>query len=1428
MKKLVIFTAISAIMLSFIGCPEPTDQERPEPLIYRVSLDIEEILLFHVFDRTATPHRVQLTLTNTGNQRVGDMVLGFTDNRDDFGLDTNSILGLDPGESETITITFPFRDQAMLYETQLLIGNRDAGARVDIRYGIFNLIPDPLLIVDPPLLQVGESDYLTFHSTDPEAAGAIWVYEAGFMEEGTNTMPLPSEAGEVVIGFLISEMPFLEVKGRRIPVHAAVQPMDVLYTVGGAQLVRNDRGTASPINLTEIRNYMPPDSTLNFRIENDGGGIISAIHPTFGEITLQGEDGATGAATIITEIRRTVPEGTLTVLRGISNFTARIGIAPAPILASAETINSALALQADRIDLNFDQSINAGVNDPRDGFTITRALAGMPSTALDIQSARIVGSVIEFTLNPASQVALGDVLTLAYNSALGGIQNEGNTALADITGFEIVNNLQVQEPGPAMITAVIDGSNRAMANMLTISYDMPALITNALGFSIANTTGGTISFTDVSADAEGQTITLTMNRLPMWAEVEANNLTLTYNAAVGTVRDEDNRPGVSGTIDIVLQFFSEDEYAPPVVESVTLDGADPTALVIEWDKVIAANAGFGGFTMIGATPAITFTGSSVSGEMQTLTMNRAPSPGELANLRLNYDSFVGNVVDTSSNMAESFNNQVITVTNPEMFGYPPVVETAVINADNPTLLVVTFDDPVAITSSTGFSITGSQTATTFIPTVSGSETTAITFTLNRKPAFGETLQLHYTGAGNAVSYDNPSLVVAGFANQAVTLNGFTAEGDSRPEIVSIIIDANRDGTGASFEQASFVYLTFNRPVNVLNQNGFGITGSVSATMVTGVSESGTETLVLALDGAASESEIANVRLTYNMDLGNVADVNNNVALTFNQNIQFLNYAGMGEYADEIAPWLVNAIVNHATPSIVQVVFSEPVNIDRTRFVVKVNTVPRGLPASGGAINGIPMDNGAIVRTITVASPVGTAPSDTWNLTMSSPAQFGDILRLATAIGTDGMWAREITQALHIAGAATDPAGNEMLAVTQFIIRNLIQRTRGAFELEPGLYRNGVLIPGVTDGAGGQMYQNALAHLTSTGNLIQDNEVITLVLPGNQVFNTTTGFNTFTSGHLPSGETRRNNHPTFIITTPTGYIEEITITVNGNGFGLIVRNALRLVIDGNIVFAHSRNVQNRHPLIAMMDGAKMILNGGSLRNNLLTVDGGWDGGGHRGGAVRVQGGSYGAYLVINSGDISGNEVFEAVGTGSTGTHGGGGAIMIMQYGAVIMHGGSIHNNLYTNNSDHQRVRAGAISDAGGTNSQHHANSAFFMTGGQISGNTVAGSSNGASSGGVLLSGVFQKNGGTIFGADVADAALRNQNLMTGTNNVRPHAIAVIMNAVLNPNLELTLPQARLRDTTAGPGVSLFVESSKSSNGAAGVNFVPEWALSFWDN
>ena len=62
----------------------------------------------------------------------------------------------------------------------------------------------------------------------------------------------------------------------------------------------------------------------------------------------------------------------------------------------------------------------------------------------------------------------------------------------------------------------------------------------------------------------------------------------------------------------------------------------------------------------------------------------------------------------------------------------------------------------------------------------------------------------------------------------------------------------------------------------------------------------------------------------------------------------------------------------------------------------------------------------------------------------------------------------------------------------------------------------------------------------------------------------------------------------------------------------------------------------------------------------------------------------------------------------------------------------------------------------------------------------GGSDYATAGGVLVSGTFQKNGGTIYGADTSDATMKNQNQTTGNGKVKANGVAIVMKAVANPD------------------------------------------------
>ena len=98
----------------------------------------------------------------------------------------------------------------------------------------------------------------------------------------------------------------------------------------------------------------------------------------------------------------------------------------------------------------------------------------------------------------------------------------------------------------------------------------------------------------------------------------------------------------------------------------------------------------------------------------------------------------------------------------------------------------------------------------------------------------------------------------------------------------------------------------------------------------------------------------------------------------------------------------------------------------------------------------------------------------------------------------------------------------------------------------------------------------------------------------------------------------------------------------------------------------------------------------------------------------------------------------------------------------------------------------------------------------------------------MSGTFQKVGGTIYGS-TGDASLRNTTAMSG--NVKPGAAAVLNGGTDGVNPTITSgfpPQAYVRGATSNPDMTLFVDSYKTSNSAAGTNSVPPYPQSYWDN
>jgi hypothetical protein len=172
----------------------------------------------------------------------------------------------------------------------------------------------------------------------------------------------------------------------------------------------------------------------------------------------------------------------------------------------------------------------------------------------------------------------------------------------------------------------------------------------------------------------------------------------------------------------------------------------------------------------------------------------------------------------------------------------------------------------------------------------------------------------------------------------------------------------------------------------------------------------------------------------------------------------------------------------------------------------------------------------------------------------------------------------------------------------------------------------------------------------------------------------------------------------------------------------------------------------------------------------------------------------------------------------------------------MHGGEISGNtLVQTTGTVAEIRGGAIS-VFNTNAGRHGATNFYMTGGVIRGNGVqkgSATANVASAGAVIVTGSFQKVGGTIYGSEQTDTTYKNSSDFTGT--VRAGAVVVVNIQNINPGLNtvtgtgVTLNGAVTRDTTSGPEDYLFLESRKTGNSSAATNTKPVWAqLNYWDN
>lgn len=540
-------------------------------------------------------------------------------------------------------------------------------------------------------------------------------------------------------------------------------------------------------------------------------------------------------------------------------------------------------------------------------------------------------------------------------------------------------------------------------------------------------------------------------------------------------------------------------------------------------------------------------------------------------------------------------------------------------------------------------------------------------------------------------------------------------------------------------------------------------------------------------------------------------------------------------APPIHPWIKTATIN--TGNILDLVFSEPVRVDASKFVVKVNDKPavRIGNYSGNNRPLLDLTKNATDRTISSAAPATSVTYHTnWTLTVSDAANYGEILRLA-ATALDAYVDRAGN---GLPPPAETPANQQPMS--QFIIRNLVPRSGTLlFTSTAGFYKNGGAVDGFTSANPGELYKDAITYLTTPTN-VTDDDVFTIVLgedqtyPHAQTFTPTQAVNTNAAAPGDNAVSYPSKSFTIVLASANG---EKKITVTGtnstagnsvNRAGLVIRNGITLIIGNNVAFEHenggdTNQTASGFPLIIVADGGKLILDGGEIRKNYSsvgTVPGTAANGGNFPNAAGVflypndldtneAQNSGEAYFIMNSGKITGNIMDgNERGIGAAG-------LAMLRNTCFVMHGGEVSNNTFNHNTHNTngvpQNRGGGIagygSPIGGAPNKNNNRSAIYITGGSVTGNKLARTTEdqttgriGGSAGGIIIAGTFQKTGGNISG---------NINDLSATVSAaaRPNGVLVwrgYATAIGSSSISHVL----YRDTDAGADVMLFTEGFRT--------------------
>jgi hypothetical protein len=448
----------------------------------------------------------------------------------------------------------------------------------------------------------------------------------------------------------------------------------------------------------------------------------------------------------------------------------------------------------------------------------------------------------------------------------------------------------------------------------------------------------------------------------------------------------------------------------------------------------------------------------------------------------------------------------------------------------------------------------------------------------------------------------------------------------------------------------------------------------------------------------------------------------------------------------------------------------PADADKAIFQVKVNDMPV-TTYDGISNNDKPWLDNAAMTTRTITDVVQGDNNKKLKLTMNAPAQYAEIIRLAT-----------------LDTGAVSTADAILPKVPGLIVKNGVQRTKWDFESTAGFYRILSSEPANSSsytkplGDGEKTVQAAMNEIMNSLKFENGYTYVISLAASTQDDNKTSRY--WINPLYSEGQGRS----TLIITAATA--GEKVINSKGSGVWFLGTNVsgVTVILDENIKI---NDTTTSAQYFLHNNKGRIILDGGKIYTYTSAR---W--------TVNAPGG----YIIMNAGEIKN--------TSSTSTS----TVTVGANSVFVMHDGSINNNTATNGV--ANMKAGGVGIGSGytanstINVTFHGSTGFYMTGGEISGNSAA-LNGGSGAGGVLMAGAFQKTGGVI----------ENNNITGSVNNSAANILVLTSAAVGNNNPDAG---SNFKKTAASDANdTLFIDCVKPATGTAGTLLIPSWGASSWD-